>query len=239
MEAQFRLVVVDSARLQRECLAAQLKTRGMAVEVAWDLPSLLAALDISKSTIVLVNRVSRGVEPLLQVSLRLGPSIKVVVYGLSVEQEPEIVAAAEAGAAGLLLESESFEHLLDVLRTVSTGHARCSAKVSAILLQRVYAFAGHSPPDHTAVRLTTREAEIAEMVAKGLTNQQIASRLTLSLPTVKNHVHRLLTKLGVASRADIATIHRTVKWGAHQRADVLEPEVSSETVSNTSEQSSW
>ncbi len=188
----------------------------MTVSVAWDLPSLLAAVDISKPTIVLINAARRDTAALLEVSLRLGKPIKVVAYGLSVDQESQIVTVAEAGTAGLHLDSESFDQLLDVLHAVGTGHARCSAEVSAILLQRVYAFAGHVSPDSAAVKLTKRETEIVELVAQGLTNQQIASRLTLSLPTVKNHVHRLLTKLGVASRNDIAAVHRATTWGTPQ-----------------------
>lgn len=210
----------------------------MAVSIAWDLPSLLAAVDISEPTIVLINAASRDTAALLEVSLRLGRPIKVVVYGLSAEQESHIVAAAEAGAAGLHLDSESFDQLLDVLHVVSTGHARCSAEVSAILLQRVYAFAGHVTPDHAPIKLTTRETEIVEMVAQGLTNQQIASRLTLSLPTVKNHVHRLLTKLGVASRKDIAAVHRMATWVTPQQTELRPPELTGEKSSSTSEQSS-
>ncbi len=210
----------------------------MTVSVARHLPALVATVDISKPTIVLINAARRDTAALLEVSLRLGRPIRVVVYGLSVERESQIVAAAEAGAAGLHLDSESFDQLLDVLHVVGTGHASCSAEVSAILLQRVYAFAGHVSPDNAAVKLTKRETEIVELVAQGLTNQQIASRLTLSLPTVKNHVHRLLTKLGVASRNDIAAVHRAAIWGNHQQTERLPLEVSSGKSSSTSEQSS-
>lgn len=224
----FRLVVVDSEGLQRDCVAAQLSSAGMAVEVAGDLPTLLAAVDIAEPTIVLIRNGSRDASTVLNVSLRLGRMTKVVVYDLSLDREPEIVSTAEAGVAGLVLESESFEHLLAVLSAVSTGHARCSSEVSAVLLQRVYSFAGHAYPDAAEIRLTARESEIMELVAQGLTNQQIASRLTLSLPTVKNYVHRLLTKLGVPSRADLAIVHR-----AATASDRTHPKVSS-----TSEQSS-
>lgn len=195
--------------------------------VAWDLPSLLAAVDIGKPTIVLIKSSTRDVATLLKVSLRFGRLTKVVVYDLSVERESEIVSTAEAGVAGLILESESFEHLLEVLQTVRTGHARCSSEVSAILLQRVYSFAGHIYPDVSDVKLTTREAEIMELVVQGMTNQQIASRLTLSLPTVKNYVHRLLAKLGVASRGDLAIVYRAST-----------DSFSTGKVSSTSEQSS-
>ena len=59
-------------------------------------------------------------------------------------------------------------------------------------------------PDATTDVLTRREIEILELIEQGLTNQQIASRLSLTLHTVKNHVHNLLSKLGVASRARLS-----------------------------------
>lgn len=188
----------------------------MAVKCAWDLPSLLAAVDISTPTIVLIKSSINDAATLLKVSLRLGRPTRVVVFDLSVERESEIVAAAEAGVAGLHLNSESFEDLLTVLSSVGQGRARCSTEVSAILLRRVYSFVGHVNPGATTDGLTARETEILALIVQGLTNQQIASRLTLSLPTVKNHVHRLLTKMGVASRAEAVTIHRAQMYNVTQ-----------------------
>jgi DNA-binding NarL/FixJ family response regulator len=186
----------------------------MEAEGAWDLPSLLAAIDTDGSNIVVIRSGMREGATLLKMSLRLGRSTRVVLFDLSVDRESEIVSAAEAGVAGLLLHSESFETLLTTLRTVSQGHARCSSDVSAILLRRVYAFAGDINPHATTEKLTARELEILELVAQGLSNQQIASRLTLSLPTVKNHLHRLLSKMGVASRAEAAIVYRGEGYGA-------------------------
>jgi DNA-binding NarL/FixJ family response regulator len=60
--------------------------------------------------------------------------------------------------------------------------------------------------------LTPREIEILELIDRGLTNQQIASRLSLTLHTVKNHVHNLLGKLGVASRAEAVAVFRATKY---------------------------
>lgn len=130
-----------------------------------------------------------------------------VVFDLSLSRESEIISTAEAGVFGLLLETESFETMLETLRAVDGGRTRCSTEVSAVLLRRVYAFSQDTNPDARLDRLTARELEILDLIAQGLTNQQVASRLTLTLQTVKNHVHRLLSKMEVRSRAEAVTVY--------------------------------
>lgn len=150
---------------------------------------------------------------LIRTALHLGRSPKVVVFDLPNDREGEIVAAAEAGVAGLHLCSESLEHLLDLVRTAGVGQARCSSEVSAILLRRVYSFARQVNPDASTDGLSRREVEILELIVQGLSNQQIASRLSLTLPTVKNHVHRVLTKMGVTSRSEAVSVYRANQYG--------------------------
>jgi DNA-binding NarL/FixJ family response regulator len=174
---------------------------------AWDLPSLLAVADSDHPTTVMIKSGIRDAPALIQVGRRLGRSSAVVVFDLSLERETEIVSTAEAGVGGLLLQTESFDRMLETLRTVEDGHATCSTEVSAVLLRRVYAFSQDINPDAGIDRLTERELEILELIAQRLTNQQIATRLTLTLQTVKNHVHRLLSKMEVASRAEAVTVY--------------------------------
>ena len=76
----------------------------------------------------------------------------------------------------------------------------------------MYAFAAQANPDATTDLLTPREIEILELIDRGLTNQQIASRLSLTLHTVKNHVHNLLGKLGVGSRAEAVSVFRATRY---------------------------
>ena len=142
-------------------------------------------------------------------------SIDVVVDGIpvSVPVGTSVMrAAAEAGVSGLHLKSESFDHLLTLLSHAREGRAQCSAEVSAILMRRVYAFASQPNPDSTTDLLTARELEILKLLEQGLTNQQIASRLSVTVHTVKNHVHSLLTKLGVSSRAEAVTVFVAEKY---------------------------
>ena len=206
------VVIVDDARLNRECLAAQLVVNGIPAAMAWDLPSLLSEVDRGVPDAILLNIDTPDCSTLIQLGLDLDLNARVIVYGLSIDRESEIVACAEAGVAGLHLRTESFDHLLALARNSGGGRAQCSPEVSSILLRRVYAFAAQANPDATTDVLTRREIEILELIEQGLTNQQIASRLSLTLHTVKNHVHNLLSKLGVASRAEAVTVFRATKY---------------------------
>ena len=206
-------VVVDDCRLNRECLVSKFAQHDITVGTAWDLPSLFDQLDHEPMTAVLLNFDTRDSATLLQVSLDLSPRVKVIVYNLPDDDESQIIACAESGVAGLHLRSESFDELLTLVRTVSGGQSHCSALVSAILLKRVYSAAAQAGPVPKTSLLTSREMEILELLGQGLTNQQIASRLCLTLHTVKNHVHSLLTKLGVTSRSQAALVYRASKCG--------------------------
>ncbi len=201
------MVVVDDGRPQRECLAAQLKAHGIESDEAWDLSSLLAVADSDRPTVVMIKSGLREASSLIKVSRRLARSSAVVVFDLSLEREAEVVSTAEAGVAGLLLNTESFDTMLETLRTVALGRTMCSKEVSAVLLRRVYSFSQNINPDATIDRLTSRELEILDLLTKGMTNQQIASRLSLTLQTVKNHVHRLLSKMEVGSRAEAVSVY--------------------------------
>lgn len=207
-----RIVIVDDGRLNRECLAAQLRAHQVEAGEAWDLPSLFNQVDAGTPDVILLNVATADSAMLLQVSGDIDPNTKVVVYGLSMDRESDIVAAAEAGVAGLHLRSESFADLLDMVRSAGNGQALCSPEVSAILMKRVYAFAAQTNPDSSTGSLTARENEILELLDQGLSNQQIATRLSVTLHTVKNHVHSVLTKLGVSSRSEAVTVFRTAKY---------------------------
>ena len=207
-----RVVVVDDGRLNRECLVAQLRAAGFEAVGAWDLASLFGAVDAGEPSVIVLNIDTADSGTLLQVSLDIGAGTKVVVIGLSVERESEIVAAAEAGVAGLHLRSESLDDLIGLIHHAGDGKAQCSSEVSAILMRRVYSFVSQANPDSNTDSLTARETEIIELLEQGLTNQQIASRLSVTLHTVKNHVHSLLTKLGVGSRAEAVQVFRANKY---------------------------
>jgi DNA-binding NarL/FixJ family response regulator len=208
-----RVLIVDDSTLFREYLAGVIAARGVVnPSVAWDLPSLMTAIENTKPRVILLNVATRDSTMLLRQALKLSPSVRVIVLDLSEDDESEIVACAEAGVAGYHLRTESLGDLLVLVRKVAAGESLCSPRVSAILLRRLSALASQRqhPADKELV-LTAREAQILKMLELGLSNRDIAEQLCIAVHTVKNHVHSLLTKLGVSTRAQAAALSRTIR----------------------------
>jgi DNA-binding NarL/FixJ family response regulator len=202
-----RYLIVDDCKLSRENLATIFGAHERAV--AWDLPSLCNALEIAPQ-IVLLNMGTRDNRTLLRVVRQTCPDAKVIVVGLSEDDESEIVACAEAGVAGYHLRAESLDDLLTLVSKVANGESICSPRVSAILLRRLSALAAQRRPEVKELVLTAREIQILRMLESGLSNQEIADHLYIAVHTVKNHVHSILSKLGVSTRAEAAAYSRSV-----------------------------
>jgi DNA-binding NarL/FixJ family response regulator len=158
--------------------------------------------------VVLLDMASAESIATLRALSAAAPGARVVALGIS-ETEPEVVSCAEAGVAGYVTRDQPLDDLLRVLSAVARGEAPCSPRAAAMLLHRVGVLAaGQHPPLHSAVRLTAREQQILGLIRDGLTNKQIGHRLCIELPTVKNHVHHILEKLGVPDRHEAAAVVR-------------------------------
>ena len=141
------ILIVDDCTLHRENLAAIVAANGTAApSVAWDLPSLARALKDTTPSVILLNMATRDHEMLLRTVLEISPNVRVIVVGLSEDDESEIVACAEAGVAGYHLRTESLDDLLVLIRRVAAGESLCSPRVSAILLRRLSALASQRQP---------------------------------------------------------------------------------------------
>jgi len=119
-------------------------------------------------------------------------------------------AALRAGASGFLLKNAEPAVLLAAIRTVASGDAVVAPRITRRLLDR---FAGQLPaspedsaPDPRLAALTEREREVLIEMAKGLSNAEIAGRLSLSEATVKTHVGRILPKLGLRDRVQAVVL---------------------------------
>lgn len=136
------------------------------------------------------------------------PVIKLVGLGLP-ETEDCVLAYAEAGFAGYVPRDTPLDGLIAVLRGVARGELRYSRRITATLLRRLAAGAEPSGVGSRGVRLTRRETEIVRLLEEGLSNREIARRLSIKLATVKNHVHHVLEKLHVHRRGEaVARLRR-------------------------------
>lgn len=200
------VVVVDDGELNRECLAYRLASCGLDVRQAQDLPSLLRECSNDPECVVLLCIGNKDSEAQLLVVLGLKPRPKIVVFGLSEDLDHQVIACAEAGVDGMHLRSESFDSLLAMVCGETSD--RCSPAASTILMRHVYKMTRPAQADVTLDVLTDRESETLELIASGMTNKQIARQLFVTVHTVKNHVHNMLTKLNVGSRLEAAGLLR-------------------------------
>lgn len=125
------------------------------------------------------------------------------LVAVNVGEDPDrAVVWATTGALGLVGSSASLDELSATLREVAAGQAGCSVGISGALVRGV-GNNGVARLHRNGAPLTARELEIARLVANGLTNHEIATRLQISTGTVKSHVHNIIRKLGVGRRAHI------------------------------------
>ena len=118
-----------------------------------------------------------------------------------------VYAALAAGASGFLLKDVSPEHLVAAVRLVQDGDALLAPSITRRLVERFAPRSRPPAPGAPALSvLTPREREVLGLVARGLSNAEIAGHLTLSEATVKTHVTRILTKLGLRDRVQAVVL---------------------------------
>ena len=127
----------------------------------------------------------------------------------------QFLAAVRCGALGYVLQDASAEDVVAAVRGVDQGEAVCPPRMTKLLFDFVASRATDLPNGWTRTQLglTRREQQLVPLIGQGLTNKEIASRLNLSEQTVKNHIHRILRKVGVDDRLSVLEICRGQSLG--------------------------
>ena len=130
------------------------------------------------------------------------PAAKILMLTVS-DEESDLYEAVKSGASGYLLKDSSIEEVAQAVRVVADGQSLISPSMAAKLLEefKTISRTGGKPED-IAPKLTDRELEVLNLVARGLNNREIARDLYISENTVKNHVRNILEKLQLHSRME-------------------------------------
>jgi DNA-binding NarL/FixJ family response regulator len=203
-----RVFIIASVRFYREGLVEVLRERaGMDVQVVGSSSRCTDALprlrDLEPDCVLVDLAACDGPMAVRQLGREV-PGVNVVALGLQ-ETEESVLPLAEAGIAGYANLDCSVDDLADVIRSVHRGEMPCPPRIVAGLLRRVAMLSSDTTRSETA--LTQREQEVLVLLRQGLSNREIARALSIALPTVKNHVHKILEKLHVTRRYHVAMIN--------------------------------
>lgn len=195
---------MSQVRVYREGLAKSLVLRpGIhAVHTAADLPEALAQAATLCPAVVLLDLSAEFDCSLTGEVHAACPGTHVVVLGVEAEEDV-ILTCLENGASGYLPLDGSLDDLVTTIHHVVQDRLRCSPSISAALARRVASMANENG-GRSSLRLTSRECQVLKLIRRGMSNREIAASLDICISTVKNHIHSILGKLHVATRAQAA-----------------------------------
>jgi DNA-binding NarL/FixJ family response regulator len=213
-EAQERICVHVAAenRVLRETLGRMLSKRA-GMEVADWQEQVRAAALLERNVDVLVLILRGDLEEDLATIREVhsgAEGIRILLVGTT-RSEGEFLQCVRAGIRGFLFGEASGEDVLSAIRAVHAGEAVCPGSLSAALFRYFEREASDLPCAGVQQRLgfTRREQQLIPLIAKGLTNKDIANHFCLSEQTVKNHLYRMKHKIGAEDRLSIVQMYRT------------------------------
>ncbi len=207
-----RVLVVDDQALLRAAFSSLIDAEED-LEVAGEAADGRQAVDLAASLnpdVVLMDvrmPVMDGIEATRQITADRGTPAPRVLILTTFDLDEYVFEALRAGASGFALKSRPLEELLSAIRTVAAGEALLAPSVTRRLI--AHFTEGDRVPRRTLSgleELTEREREVLSLVARGLSNAELTEALHVSLPTVKTHVSRILTKLGARDRTQLVVL---------------------------------
>jgi DNA-binding NarL/FixJ family response regulator len=205
-----RVVLGDTSRMNCDLVTQEFKRRNCGIQVvasAVDTTELLATVSSTSPDVVVCHVDLRdnhdaGMRATRQLRI-LQPGLRIVLL-LRSNQREQIVKAFRHGAHGVFSSDESIVELCKCIENVMRGEIWASHQQLGYLLEALSESApANENVGKAANRLTKREEEIAGLVAVGLTNREIAVRLSLSEHTVRNYLFRIFDKMGISSRVEL------------------------------------
>lgn len=211
---RIRVLLIEDNRLLREGITAMLNDQPdiKAVSSTGNGDALGKAKKV-KPQVVLLDLGLRSQNSLRIAELikKAHPKAEIVVMDL-IPAQAEVVEFVEVGVAGFILKDATLDDFLHTIRSVADGKKVLPPSLTGSLFSHIVEYAVHSGKADRlmkAVRLTRREHEVVDLIARGMSNKEIASELNIALHTVKSHVHNTLEKLALHTRLELATFALT------------------------------
>jgi DNA-binding NarL/FixJ family response regulator len=211
------VLIVDDQELVRAGFRVVLESEAD-LEVVGEADNGAAAVDLARSLrpdVVLMDvrmPVLDGIEATRRIRADVeadcGPRVLVLT---TFDLDEHVYAALRAGASGFLLKDARAAQLVEAVRTVAAGEALIAPSVTKRLVAEFASRPTEPEPMPALAELTPRELEVLELVARGLSNAEIAARLFVGEATVKTHVTRILAKLDLRDRVQAVVL--AYEWG--------------------------
>jgi two-component system nitrate/nitrite response regulator NarL len=208
-EFPMRISIISNVRFLRESLAEVLPREGT-LSISGLFANLQEALFLivdNQPDIVLLDEALPGGLIAVGQIRGVAPQTRVVVIAVA-ETAEEVIAWAEAGAAGYVPKTAGLADIVPLLVDIKRGGQPCSPSVVAGLLRKLSNLASANSENRNMTSpptLTRREAQIAQMIVAGMSNKDIARNLNIGVATAKTHVHHVLGKLNLQRRGQAAS----------------------------------
>jgi DNA-binding NarL/FixJ family response regulator len=207
-----RVLVVDDEALLRAAFSSLIDAEDdldVAGQAADGREAVELAASLAPDVVVMDVRmpVMDGIEATRQITAGRAVTRPRVLILTTFDLDEYVFEALRAGASGFALKSRPLEELLNAIRTVAAGDALLAPSVTRRLIAHfTEADRVPKPTPRGLAELTEREREVLALVARGLSNAELAETLHVSLPTTKTHVSRILTKLGARDRTQLVVL---------------------------------
>jgi DNA-binding NarL/FixJ family response regulator len=211
MPSAIRVLIADDHTLFRRGLVSLLNETGefvVAGEAGSGPEAVRLASELRPDVVLMdVHMPDGGGVAAVQALSGAAPSLPVIMLTVS-DDDADLVGAIRAGAKGYFLKNAETDELYAALRRAASGQTVLDPALTERLFRRVAQAASTTE----AVPLSFRETEILRLIAEGLTNREIALRLSVSENTVKTHVARIFEKLGTTNRNEAAALAKQRGW---------------------------
>lgn len=202
---QFVVLIVSRVRLYCDALVSLLSRHRdiRAVGTANVSDQTIVEVTSVSPDAVLLDMGSPGSLPFAAALVRARPGTRVLGFGVD-DVPVQVLACAEAGLCGYVPAHASIDELADAARRAAAGETICSVEMADSLFRHLGAAVREGTAAPVDIVLTRRQHQILCLIREGMSNKEIAQRLSLGTSTVKNHVHGLLNRLQVGCRAEAA-----------------------------------